>query len=189
LTPPAATPVARDERFVLAVDLGTGGPKIGLVSLAGTIAWNDHCPVETRRLPDGGAVQDAAEWWDLILDAARRALASGTVDPSQIEAVSCTGQWASTVPVDESGIPVGDCQLWMDSRGEPHARDRGPVRSPVPLAVWSGAGSRRRPAPTRWSHAAPDARRADRRARQCWWLEPVDHSMRFTGVRGGMPRP
>lgn len=190
MTPPAATPVARDERFVLAVDLGTGGPKIGLVSLAGTIAWNDHCPVETRRLPDGGAVQDAAEWWDLILDAARRALASGTVDPSRIEAVSCTGQWASTVPVDESGIPVGDCQLWMDSRGEPHARrviaGRVAGYSPVPLAVWvrrtAGAPSTTGADPIghmlHLMHDEPDVARATR-----WYLEPVDYlSMRFTGV-------
>ena len=28
-----------------------------------------------------------------------------------------TGQWASTVPVDEDGVPVGECVLWMDSRG------------------------------------------------------------------------
>ncbi len=44
---------------VLAVDLGTGGPKVGLVSLTGAIAWRDHIPVETRRSAGGGAVQDA----------------------------------------------------------------------------------------------------------------------------------
>lgn len=190
MTPPAAAPAARDERFVLAVDLGTGGPKIGLVSLTGTVAWNDHCPVETRRLPGGGAVQDAAEWWELILDAARRAIASGAVDPSRIEAVSCTGQWASTVPVDESGIPVGDCQLWMDSRGEPYSRRviAGPLAgyAPRPLAVWvrrtAGAPSTTGADPIghmlHLMHDEPDVAHATR-----WYLEPVDYlSMRFTGV-------
>ena len=52
--------------FVLAIDLGTGGPKVGLVSLTGRIAWSDHCPVATRWLDGGGAVQDAERWWDLI---------------------------------------------------------------------------------------------------------------------------
>jgi xylulokinase len=60
------------ERFVLAIDQGTGGPKVGLVSLAGTIAWCEHIPVETRRLPGGGAVQDACAWWSIICDAARQ---------------------------------------------------------------------------------------------------------------------
>ncbi len=99
----APTSADREERFVLAIDLGTGGPKVGLVSLTGKVAWHDHCPVETRLLPGGGAVQDAAVWWDLIVDATRRAMASGVVEPHQVEAVSCTGQWSSTVPVDERG--------------------------------------------------------------------------------------
>ena len=36
---PAPTPAPR-AGFVLAVDLGTGGPKVGLVSLTGSIAWS-----------------------------------------------------------------------------------------------------------------------------------------------------
>lgn len=180
----------RDERFVLAIDLGTGGPKFGLVSLTGRVAWNDHCPVETRWLPGGGAVQDAAGWWELIADATRRAMASGIVAAEQVEAVSCTGQWSSTVPVDERGIPVGDCILWMDSRGARHARNliAGPMSgfAPVPLAVWvrrtAGAPSTTGADPIGHMlyllHDEPDVARAAR-----WFLEPVDYlSMRFTGV-------
>ena len=112
----------RHERFVLAVDLGTGGPKIGLVSLTGTLLWSDHVPLSTRLLPGGGAVQDAEEWWQVIAAATRQAMRSGAVRPEQVVAVSCTGQWASTVPVADDGRPVGDCVMWMDSRGGPHTR-------------------------------------------------------------------
>ncbi|MGZ4690083.1 MAG: xylulokinase [Acidimicrobiia bacterium] len=188
--PSRASTKDRDERFVLAIDLGTGGPKIGLVSLTGRVAWNDHCPVETRWLPNGGAVQDAGQWWDLIADATRRAMASGTVSPDQVEAVSCTGQWSSTVPVDELGIPVGDCILWMDSRGAPYARPviSGPVSgyAPLPLAVWvrrtAGAPSTTGADPIGHMlyllNEEPEVARAAR-----WFLEPVDYlSMRFTGV-------
>ncbi len=187
---PRASATDRDERFVLAVDLGTGGPKVGLVSLTGRVAWHDHCPVETRWLPGGGAVQDAEVWWDLITDAARRAMSSGVVDAHQIEAVSCTGQWSSTVPVDERGLPVGDCILWMDSRGAPYAERviGGPLSgfAPVPLAVWvrrtAGAPSTTGADPIGHMlyllHGEPEVAR---RAR--WFLEPVDYlSMRFTGV-------
>ena len=188
--PRSGTAADRDERFALAIDLGTGGPKIGLVSLTGRVAWHDHCPVATRWLPNGGAVQDAAEWWELITDAIRRALASGVVAPHQIEAVSCTGQWSSTVPVDEHGIPVGDCILWMDSRGAPHSERviGGPLSgfAPVPLALWvtrtAGAPSTTGADPIghmlHLLHDEPDIARAAR-----WFLEPVDYlSMRFTGV-------
>ncbi len=135
-------------------------------------------------------MQDAAEWWDLILDATHRALSSGAVDAGRIEAVSVTGQWASTVPVDEAGIPVGDCQLWMDSRGEPYAAKviAGPVSgyAPVPLALWvrrtGGAPSTTGADPIghmlHLIHDEPEVARATR-----WYLEPVDYlSMRFTGA-------
>src|SRR6185436_18594458 len=177
---PSEGSAERDDRYVLAVDLGTGGPKVGLVSLTGRIAWRDHCPVATRRLPGGGAVQDAEEWWKLVLDAAGRALASGVVAPSRVEAVSCTGQWSSTVPVDETGRPVGDCLLWMDSRGEPYAKQviAGPLSgySPRPLATWvrrtGGAPSTTGADPIGHMlhvlRAEPEVAEATR-----WFLEPV----------------
>jgi xylulokinase len=40
----------RHERFVPPVDLGTGGPKVGVVSLTGTVFWSDHLPLATRLL-------------------------------------------------------------------------------------------------------------------------------------------
>jgi xylulokinase len=184
-----------DEQFVLAVDLGTGGPKVGLVSLTGVIAWHDHIPVTTRHLPRGGAVQDANEWWDAIVDATRRALASGVVDPTRVVAVSCTGQYASTVPVDGAGVPVGDCLLWMDSRGRPQAKQRfgGPISGYDPRALFTWV---------RRTGGAPSTTGADplghrlylaaeepevlRQAR--WLMEPVDQlSMRFTGVASATP--
>jgi len=177
-------------RWVLAVDLGTGGPKVGLVSLTGTIAWHEHRPVPTRTGPGGEATQDAGLWWDLVRDTARRALASGAVDPGDVVAVSCTGQWASTVPVDAAGLPVGPCQLWSDTRGAPHARAviGGPVAGYAPAAVlrWirrsGGAPSTSGADPIgHILHLERDEPEVARAAR--WYLEPVDYlSMRFTGT-------
>jgi len=56
---------------VLAKDLGTGGPKQGLASMTGTIAWYEHRAVPTDHTPGDGATQDAALWWGLIRDSAR----------------------------------------------------------------------------------------------------------------------
>jgi len=178
------------DRWVLAVDLGTGGPKVGLVSLTGTIAWHEHHAVPTRVGPGGEATQDAWLWWTLITDAARRALASGVVAPADVVAVSCTGQWASTVPVDADGLPVGPCQLWSDTRGAPHSRAviGGPVAGYAPAAAlrWirhsGGAPSTSGADPIghilHLERDEPDVARAAR-----WYLEPVDYlSMRFTGT-------
>ena len=51
---------------ILAIDLGTSGPKVALVSTDGQVR---ACQIEktTRRLlPDGGAEQDPNEWWRAI---------------------------------------------------------------------------------------------------------------------------
>ncbi len=186
---------ARDERYVLAIDLGTGGPKVGLVSLTGAIACNEHLPVSTHKTPDGAATQDADQWWQLVRASARRAIDSGVVARNRIVAVSCTAQWASTVPVDAAGHPVGDCLLWSDTRGGPLARSKvgGPVAgySPLAAARWihrsGGAPSTSGADPIGHilfiEHELPQVARAAR-----WYLEPVDYlAMRFTGIAAATP--
>ncbi len=177
-------------RYVLAVDLGTGGPKIGLLTTRGEIVWWEHRAVETRRGPGGAATQDADEWWRLVVDSTRKGLAESGVDGDLVVAVAVTGQWASTVPVDEQGSPVGECLMWMDSQGRDLSRAvvGGPVSGydPVALATWvrrtGGVPSTSGDDPLGHllflEHALPEVAQ---RAR--WYLEPVDYlTMRFTGV-------
>ena len=178
------------EEFVVAVDLGTTGLKVGLVSLTGRIVWTDDHQLSTTLLPGGGATQDAGEWWSLICDAVRKGVASGAVPGERIVAISTTGQWASTIPVDSTGRPVGDCLLWMDTRGARYARKliAGPVAGYAPrrALTWirhtGGAPSTTGADPIGHilylAHEEPDVHAAAR-----WFLEPVDYlSMRFTGV-------
>jgi len=105
------------EPWFLAIDLGTGGAKVGAVSLEGVLLAHVMSPVRSRYLPGGGAVQDPVEWWERIQEGVRATLASSAVDSAQLEGVGITGQWGSTVPVGEEGRPVGDCMLWADTRG------------------------------------------------------------------------
>jgi len=177
------------ERVVLAVDQGTGGPKVGFVSTTGRIVWARHTPVETRRTPDGGAVQDAEGWWSLIRHGAREALRSGAVDPASVIAVSVTSQWGSVVPVGEDGRPVDDCVLWLDTRGAGHARALigGPLLGyhPRRVATWirrtGGAPSPAGGDPI--SHMLFLQRdRPQVAAAARWFLEPADYlTMRFCG--------
>ena len=106
-------------------------------------------------------------------------------------AVTCTGQWASTVPVDEAGEPVGPCVMWIDTRGARHSRDgrsAGPLQGypPSALATWvrhtGGVPSTFGGDPVshmlHLEHDEPEVAAAAR-----WYLEPVDYlTMRFTGV-------
>ncbi len=107
---------------VFAVDLGTGGPKVALVDLDGRIAGSAHRRVEPRVGADGSAVQDPDSWWDAVVEGARELTDRHPAEAARVGAVAVTGQWGSTVPVDEAGDPVGDCMLWMDTRGRDHVR-------------------------------------------------------------------
>ena len=104
---------------VLAIDLGTGGPKVALVDADGhTLAWRSR-PVATTFLAEHGAEQDPNEMWSAIVEATRATLAAVDSMPP-IAAVAVTSQYMSTIPVAADGTPTGPCILWMDTRGADH---------------------------------------------------------------------
>jgi xylulokinase len=124
---------------VLAIDLGTGGPKVALVDRDGVVLAREFEPNTVQLHPGGGASQRPADWWHAITTASRRLLAGRDVD---VRAVAVTGQWAGTVALDEAGEPLGDAVIWLDTRGAEHARllAGGRIRvagyDPRKLALW-----------------------------------------------------
>lgn len=103
--------------IVVAIDLGTGGPKTALVALTGEVLDAEHRRADPRVSADGAAVQDPAEWWTAVVSGISTLTARHPEAAARAIAVAVTGQWGSTVPVDDAGAPVGDCMLWMDGRG------------------------------------------------------------------------
>ncbi|MCC6793815.1 MAG: FGGY-family carbohydrate kinase [Candidatus Hydrogenedentes bacterium] len=114
--------VEPDSKYVLAIDLGTGGPKTALVSTRGEIVAHETEDMAITFTPDGGAEQDANEWWNAAVRATRRILERSDVPRENIVAVSVTTQWSLTVPVDKEGEPVGNAICWMDTRGAKYCK-------------------------------------------------------------------
>lgn len=180
-----------DNPYVLAIDLGGGGPKVALVSRQGEIVARARRVISTHFLPGGGVEQDPDEWWQSITAAAREVIAAAPVDPEDIAAVSCTGQWSVTVPVDEHGQQLMRAVHWMDSRGAPytHAMTDG-------LVKFEGYGLRRLFTWLRFTGGAPTHSGADVLAHMLFiknehpevyartraFLEPADFiNLRLTG--------
>ena len=113
---------ARDPGYVLAVDLGTGGPKVALVSTDGEIIGHEFEKTGLLLLPSGGAEQDPDDWWHALTTAAGRLLARGLVPADRIVAMSCTTQWMGTVAVDRDGNHLMNALIWMDARGAKYAK-------------------------------------------------------------------
>ncbi len=112
-----ARPGAGGEPCVLAVDLGTGGPKVAVVTVSGRIVAHAAEPVALHLLEGGGAEQDPTEWWTSVCSAARTVMAAPGIDPAALIGIGCTAQWSGTVAVGEDDAALARALIWMDSRG------------------------------------------------------------------------
>lgn len=106
-----------DSQYVLAIDLGTSGPKVALAKLTGEIIDAAVGSTSVILLPGGGAEQDPQVWWESILATTHALLSRHSALRDKITAVSCTTQWSGTVPVDSNGNALANAIIWMDSRG------------------------------------------------------------------------
>ena len=107
-----------DSRYVLAMDLGSGGPKAAIVSAGGQVISSAVEKTSTHLLPGGGAEQDPQEWWNSAKKAARKAIRDAGVPADKIVAVACDSQWSVVVPVDQHGEPLMRAVHWLDHRGD-----------------------------------------------------------------------
>ncbi len=107
-----------NESVILAMDLGTSGMKVALITVGGRVLGWDSEPVKLILTQDGGAEQDPQEWWQAFLKAAGRLISRGLTPLENIKAVCCSTQGEGTIPVDHDGNALMNCVLWMDMRGE-----------------------------------------------------------------------
>ncbi|MBI2602221.1 MAG: FGGY-family carbohydrate kinase [Deltaproteobacteria bacterium] len=111
------------ESNVLAIDLGTSGPKVSIISMTGTLLASQYRSVSTRYLNDGGVEQSPAHWWEAVSSGVKALLREYPQLVPSIRTVCCSAQWSGTVAVDEGGEPLADALIWMDSRGAPFIRN------------------------------------------------------------------
>ncbi len=116
--------------LILAIDLGTSGPKVALVTPQGHVKACEIGETGVTLLPGGGAEQNPDDWWQAIKSTTQRLLANSAVAPEKITAVGCTAQWSGTVAVAKNGRPLMNAIIWMDSRGAPyvHQITNGPIK-------------------------------------------------------------
>ena len=184
------------QRWYLAIDLGTGGIKIAAVGDDGAVIASAFRSIDTVRTADGGAEQDTDQWWAGSVSAVTELLATITVD-EPCSGVGITGQWGSTVPIDGDGRAVGPCLLYTDTRGGRWAAALTGGRiavsgyAPAKIAQWlrlnGGAPNPEGNDPTGhaqfFQHGLPEIY-----ARTATLLEPVDFiGLRLTGVVAATP--
>lgn len=107
-------------KCVLAIDLGTSGPKVSVVNEQGDILATRSGSFETMYAQNGRAAeQDPNEWWRQILQLSKEVIdESNTAD--RIIAIGNCAQYGSSVPVDENGNATYNTIIWEDSRAGKH---------------------------------------------------------------------
>ncbi|AIO69451.1 xylulokinase [Burkholderia oklahomensis] len=181
--------MTKTEPCVLAIDLGTSGPKAAVVSLDGRVVAAARAAVATLHAPGGGAEQDPLEVWRAVRHACNLALHASGVAPRSVLAVACSSQYSSIVPIGADGAPVANMTLWLDRRGAPHAmRDMAnyPKRADSLLRLWRWLRVHGLP-PVEGGISLTHMRylkyaKPDVYARTATFLEPMDYlNLRFTG--------
>jgi xylulokinase len=108
--------------LILAVDLGTSGLKVALITIHGQVRGWEAQPVALHLAADGCAEQSPHEWWQAFIAASRRLLARDPQATGRVRAICCSTQGEGTIPVDHSGEPLMNAILWMDMRGAPYVQ-------------------------------------------------------------------
>ena len=111
-----------NEKLILAVDLGTSGMKVALITISGKVIGWETEPVQLIITPDGGAEQSPNEWWQAFLSATGRLMKRNQDAGSRVITVCASTQGEGTVAVDKEGNALDNAILWMDMRGAPYLR-------------------------------------------------------------------
>lgn len=106
-----------NEKLILAVDLGTSGMKVALITINGNVIDWEQESIKTILTSDGGAEQSPQEWWDTFLSATGKLL-KRTGANQKVIAICCSTQGEGTIAVDKDGNALSNAILWMDMRGK-----------------------------------------------------------------------
>ena len=103
-------------KCVLAIDLGSSGPKVSVVNQNGEILATRSGTFATIYTENGkGVEQDANDWWQQILKLSKEVIHEAGV-AHNIVAISNCSQYFSSIPVDKEGNSVHNAIMWEDTR-------------------------------------------------------------------------
>ncbi len=108
--------------YVLGIDLGTGGCRVGIFDLTGEPVNFCDTPVKTTYPHPGWAEQDPREWWSALVTSTRKVVRESGVGADEIIGIGYDATSATPVALDADGEPLRQAILWMDVRSVEQAR-------------------------------------------------------------------
>lgn len=108
-------------KYILAHDLGTSGNKATLFSDVGKLIKSEVQSYPAHYFNDTWVEQNADDWWDAVCKSSRRLIVSSGINPSEIGAISFSGQMMGCLCVDHQGKPLRPSIIWADQRAQKQA--------------------------------------------------------------------
>ena len=108
--------------YVLGIDLGTGGARVGIFDLKGNPIVFCSEKISLFTPVSGRAEQSADEWWEAICRASKKAIAISKIDPSSIKGMSLDTTCCTVMLSADDMVPLRNAILWMDVRASEQAK-------------------------------------------------------------------
>ncbi|WP_295764237.1 FGGY-family carbohydrate kinase [uncultured Oscillibacter sp.] len=105
-------------KYILAHDLGTSGNKATLFSEEGKMVTSEVYSYGCRFFNTNWAEQDAEDWWRAICVTSKNLIGKAKIAPSDIGAISFSGQMMGCLCVDRTGSPLRPSIIWADQRAQ-----------------------------------------------------------------------
>jgi len=109
--------------LVVSLEVGSSGIRSAIVDISGTVVASSLRPIDTMIGEDGSMLQDSAYIWEAAKLCVSDSVKSGKVSVDDIQAIICSGQYGSIIPVAKNTEPVGPLYLYSDFRGSAHTAD------------------------------------------------------------------
>lgn len=110
--------------YMIAYDIGTTGVKTCLFEVDRSIrllgCTGENYPLYI--LENGGAEQDADDWWNAMCHSTRELLSATGISAEKIEGISFCSQMQGLILVDKDGTPIHRPMSYMDQRAKEEIR-------------------------------------------------------------------
>ncbi|MEG1813427.1 MAG: xylulokinase [Clostridia bacterium] len=103
-------------KYYIGIDLGTSSVRALLINSDGTQIAVEGAQYDVLIPRQGYAEQDAENWYVQTARCIRKVIAVSGIDPSDVAALSFSGQMHGLVALNAQGKPVANAIIWLDQR-------------------------------------------------------------------------
>jgi sugar (pentulose or hexulose) kinase len=113
--------VMTDGPYLLGIDLGTGGARVGIFDPEGAPLVFSERDYTLKHPHPGWAEQDPDEWWSCLVSAVQDAMEESSISAEDMVGISVGATSSTVLAMDENDRHLRPAIMWMDVRSSEQA--------------------------------------------------------------------